>query len=883
MNKLNIKLLVMLLAMSNFAFAQLPLTSPDDEEQCLPLETRFEWEQQPNNPRYGLQITKIQGDYNNPVVDESGLTSNFVDVILTEHSQTFYWRASASYSNTFFNSEERMFVTQRSGTNLGLPADEATCSPETTTFSWQALENIKSYNIEVSETENFNNIVVSDNSGTSTSIELELPKGFTNYYWRVNAAYTSNGENCVTEWSNVHQLRSSVYPPVLQNPANNETGISFQPTLNWQSANGANLYSFQLSTTNTFGAADLLYDESGISEFQQTVDLDDTKFDTDYFWRVQSLESATSSCISEWSEVFKFTTRLESTTLTSPEDLSQCVELDNTTFSWGQIGSSNTFQIQLDDDNDFSDPEIDISDIDDTSIDLTLPDDNTVYYWRVRANSGGNTSEWSEVFELLSGIFSPTPDLPEDGASDQFIALDIEWDNRSNFSNQNIQISRTNNFDDIVIDESGLNENEYFAVLPDYGQTYYWRVSSTLGNCESGWSDVSSFTTYEGSPSLVYPEDQEINLPLQIFFEWDEVDFAESYDIQLSLTDDFSIIEKARFDVDGTVVWITELKEKETYYWRVRSVNQYSKSPWSDPISFETGLQDANKPTTIYPPNNSEMIPVEALFLWSESENAQAYDLQISLENDFEDLSLEEESITSTSFNVSGLDNYEEYFWRVRGKNQTTTSPWSNPARFRTIAPEITGSATLSRPENGATDLGTKEVEFVWGAIDNTTDVDGGYQIQIATSQGFEESEMVINVRNVFRVDPLISNLQPLATHFWRVRGWNEAGDGPWSEVFEFTTLDPSSVNDITIKQVDIYPNPTSDDINVSFNLETAGRLEINIFDISGNNVAKIDKGFISAGENNIKVDELNLNSGKYLIMLKVGNSVVTYSFTVAK
>lgn len=871
---------------SSLLFSQTPeLTEPPADDQCVPVESRFEWTDQPNGPKYRILISKTEGDYTNPEVDQSFLNDNFYDATLSENSQTYYWKVIANYTSTFYESEEQMFVTQRVGTTVVDPSDETLCSPESTTFNWIAINDVNSYNIELSETESFNNVAVSANSGTSNSIVLDLPEGFTNYYWRVNGAYTQEGQACTTEWSNIFQLRSSVYPPELTSPEDEAPGVSFQPTIIWQGANGANFYNFQLSTTDTFGNGDLIYDEEDLTSFQFTASLDPTLFDKDYFWRVQSKESATSTCISEWSEPFKFTTRLESTTLTSPADLSQCVELSDKTFSWAEIGSSNTFQFQLDDDSDFSDPELDILDIADNEITIDLPDDNTVYYWRVRANSGDNTSEWSEEFELLSGIFSPIPDLPVDRAEDQFIAVNLEWDNLSNFSNQRLQVSKSDEFEDfnLVIDEVGISENEFLAVLPEYGQEYFWRVSSTLGSCLSGWSDVSSFSTYDGFPDLIFPERSQENLPLQIFFEWEEVPFADAYDIQLSFDDEFSVLEKARFDVEGTIYWITELQENSRYYWRVRSVNEYSKSPWSEPRTFRTGLQNADRPTTLFPQNNSEKIPTETQFRWVSSDNATSYDLQISTDNDFESVVNERESIEDTVTNISGLDNYETYYWRVRGKNQTTTSPWSNFARFRTIAPEVGQIPALLEPENEAVDLPAKELGFKWTKVNNTTDVDGGYQIQIATNESFAEEEMVVNARNVFRVDPLIFNLQALTTHYWRVRGWNEANDGPWSQVFSFTTIDPSSVNNININQVDIYPNPTNDNVNISFELENSGRLEVLLFNSNGINVAKIDKGFMPAGQNSFTLDELDLNSGKYIIMLKVDSSIVTYSITVTK
>jgi len=88
--------------------------------------------------------------------------------------------------------------------------------------------------------------------------------------------------------------------------------------------------------------------------------------------------------------------------LISPENGAEL--LDNTpTFEWTlEDPSGVTYQIQIDDDEDFSSPVYSAVDLTETTI--TLPDEYALalgkYYWRVRAVSSDITGEWSEEWNF---------------------------------------------------------------------------------------------------------------------------------------------------------------------------------------------------------------------------------------------------------------------------------------------------------------------------------------------------------------------------------------------------------------------------------------------------------------------------------------------------
>ena len=80
-------------------------------------------------------------------------------------------------------------------------------------------------------------------------------------------------------------------------------------------------------------------------------------------------------------------------------------------------------------------------------------------------------------------------------------------------------------------------------------------------------------------------------------------------------------------------------------------------------------------------------------------------------------------------------------------------------------------------------------------------------------------------------------------------------------------------INNIKI-QFDIYPNPTSDKVNVSFDSKIGANYALAIYDMAGRIVKKMAYRAIS-GDNIISTDLTSLQSGQYIVRLEDGNNIV--------
>ena len=144
----------------------------------------------------------------------------------------------------------------------------------------------------------------------------------------------------------------------------------------------------------------------------------------------------------------------------------------------------------------------------------------------------------NKIFAQLS---APELLFPPDNSIEAPLTFLIIWDNVIDATSYRIQISEDNNFNNLVCDESNL-DNNYFIVteyIIDFSTTYYWRVQASNENFTSVWSSIWSFTTYEYVSSyfvwLLSPSNNSLYVPTTALFTWFEVMFDEvNYHIQIT-------------------------------------------------------------------------------------------------------------------------------------------------------------------------------------------------------------------------------------------------------------------------------------------------------------------------------------------------------------
>ncbi|MGM0650808.1 MAG: T9SS type A sorting domain-containing protein, partial [Bacteroidota bacterium] len=73
---------------------------------------------------------------------------------------------------------------------------------------------------------------------------------------------------------------------------------------------------------------------------------------------------------------------------------------------------------------------------------------------------------------------------------------------------------------------------------------------------------------------------------------------------------------------------------------------------------------------------------------------------------------------------------------------------------------------------------------------------------------------------------------------------------------------------------LDIYPNPASDNLNISFSVNTPGDVNMKIYDMQGRIVKQLNFNHLSKGDHNKQMNISNLKRGSYIVRIIEGSDV---------
>lgn len=185
-------------------------------------------------------------------------------------------------------------------------------------------------------------------------------------------------------------------------------------------------------------------------------------------------------------------------TLASPASNALLTDL-TPVFNWNDsTGDVDHYQLQVDNNSDFSSPELDTTAMGATSEHTPVSDlsSGVKLYWRVRAwNNAGGTSNWSSVRYVRMAYAPPALILPGDFASGVILKPVFDWTDVPNATSYTLQVSKNNTFTQVTLTRnvSVSTATASLNLLPNF--TYYWRVrvNGTFG--PSAWSPYFTFTT----------------------------------------------------------------------------------------------------------------------------------------------------------------------------------------------------------------------------------------------------------------------------------------------------------------------------------------------------------------------------------------------------
>jgi len=314
---------------------------------------------------------------------------------------TYYWRVKAyGVSDSSGWSEIKKFKVIKTVT-ITKPSNNAQNRAVSMYFKWNAITGITNYEYQIDSSLSFTSplFVRSNVANNKTEIFSKNIAFGTNYHLRMRAMHAT--DTC--DWSAILNFRT-IDTLNLHKPMNDSANCSPIVKFEWDWL-GSTRYEYLLATDSLFTTAvSKLVDTTHVLTVSSPSDTivreysDTLRFGQTYFWKVRGVNTFGTS---QWSPEWKFTT-IGEVSLVAPADGGVNVTT-LPVFEWKKIENIGFYNMELDTSSSFANPVYKTfhkTATADTIFTELLP--HTTYYWRMRAATSVDSTDWSAPFEFTT-------------------------------------------------------------------------------------------------------------------------------------------------------------------------------------------------------------------------------------------------------------------------------------------------------------------------------------------------------------------------------------------------------------------------------------------------------------------------------------------------
>lgn len=428
-------------------------------------------------------------------------------------------------------------------------------------------------------------------------------------------------------------------------------------------------------------------------------------------------------------------------------------------------------------------------------------------------------------------IYTPALLTPNNAASNQMPDVVLSWSGVTGIGIIKYKL---------VIDDNATFESpkafvtEFITSVQmadlNYSTTYYWRVKSydAATGDSSYWSETRSFTTFSKLDPRK-PDNKAKGQAAVVSIEWKDrlgpnlITGNTLFNYVIDTTESFNSPLLKSVEVDGSLFksLSPKLRFGTNYFWKVRALNNNDTSGWSDLFKFRTldSLQ------LDIPANNLVNAQINVKIGWKKVTGATKYDYELSTTPDFNDPL--RYATEQTVLIPEGLTFGTKYYWRVRARHESDTTSWGDSRNFTVI--EYPKALT---PADGAVDVEVQP-EFVWTKMTGITNIEVEYADNAAFNGAFSQKTADSSI--VSYKCPYI--LENKTFYYWRLRAWTTTDSSDWSPAWSFKTASGVGIMHNSKANVQVYPNPAKDKMNVRFSSGMVGLITIKIVDLFGQNL----------------------------------------------
>ncbi len=647
--------------------------------------------------------------------------------------------------------------------------------------------------------------------------------------------------------------------PTLTSPANGATSAATSDTLKWSAAAGAVSYNVQVSMDPTFANAAMMAVNTNVTGTEYVYSLGPA---TKYYWRVAAVNGGFTSA---FTAAFDFTTA-GSAAVAVPVIISPANRvLQNT------IHNYNAAPV----------------------LRFILPPGKTLANYG-RFNFKGYFAQGDVGYKnIVVEAFQTMPTgHAYDNTANQIGTYNRAQMGSTNWENISIFTPNTSTLHDTIYVDFGINcagtgdvggtgvTTIWYAdnvALVDTTVSPNVAVTATFDNLalgtaisHIGWSQADIQAVVVRDPLTTGVTLQPSNLTFAVNKTAD----ASRYQWQVSSLPAFNTFLVNDSTADTTRA--TQLSGGQTYYLRVRGMNDLGRSAFSSIDTF-TVITPPPKTTLVAPANNAQNVVSDSVvFVWRMVSTATSYNLAVTNINGTTTYS----GITDTTYMVRGLLKQTNYTWKVEAINAGGTSYFTGTFAFVTIV-AAPGAPTLVAPSANL-DSAVVNPRFIWNALVGANK----YRLQLASDNGFTTI-----VRDTVIFEDTTCVIAPALDHntsyFWRVMAGNVAGFGTPSTARLFTTVvtgvTPPSEVPVRYALMQNYPNPFNPSTKITYDVPKNAHVKLVIYDVLGRVVARLVDGVQSANRYTVEWNASRIATGVYFLRMEAQNVDKSGNFTSVK
>ncbi len=339
---------------------------------------------------YELQLD-TDANFTNPVVFTTEYSSKVMSML--HFGTQYFWKVRAiDNSATSEWSTVRSF-TVISTVTIRRPTADATNVAPNVQIMWESLPGATFIDYQLDTTTNFNSPLMTVTSVPNTTVTTNASNLYFGLVYKIRLRARHDLDT--SDWSAPRSF-TVVNSINLKQPDPGITGIFPDAEFQWSTIQG--LTKWQIHLSNTAEMAQ--YDAYNVLKTATKFIPDTLMFNTTYYWRMAAIHELDTL----YSEVLSFTT-VDKPSLLTPANNATNVELQPT-LTWDEITGLLGYQVDIANnaqfDNHFSYFVNDGGTVTEFKVPVHVLDSATVYYWRVRAISSRDTSEFSEPFSFRS-------------------------------------------------------------------------------------------------------------------------------------------------------------------------------------------------------------------------------------------------------------------------------------------------------------------------------------------------------------------------------------------------------------------------------------------------------------------------------------------------